>query len=72
MWTKIIIGAAIIVYILFLLSVFGPLHSEKKFWIVIQKIRGIMDVGSYWFYNICVISVILYIVCMVIYSLSKQ
>lgn len=72
MLTKIIIGAAIIVYILFLLSVFGPLHSEKKFWIVIQKIRGIMDVGSYWFYNLCVISVILYIVCMVIYSLLKK
>lgn len=60
----------IIIFILFLLSVFGPMHSRKKFWLVIRKIRDIMDFGSYWFYNLCAIATILYIVFMVIYGLA--
>lgn len=49
----------IIILILFFLSVFGPMHSQKKFWITIQKIRSIMDTGSYWIFNFCAILVIL-------------
>ena len=61
-----------VILILFLLSVFGPMHSQKKFWIVIHKIRSIMDFGSYWFYNLCAIATILYIVIMVIHGLTKS
>lgn len=46
------------------------MHSRKKFWLVIRKIRDIMDFGSYWFYNLCAIATILYIVFMVIYGLA--
>lgn len=72
------IGAAItaaifiIVFIFFLLSVFGPMHSQKKFWIVVRRIRGVMDFGCYWFYNLCGIATILYIVSMLIYHLIRS
>lgn len=61
-----------IIFILFLLSVFGPMHSQKKFWIAIRKIRSIMDAGSYWFYNLCAIATILYIIIMVAYGVAKN
>lgn len=62
----------VIIFILFLLSVFGPMHSQKKFWIVIRKIRGIMDISSYWFFNLCGIATIIYIVWMAIQGLLKN
>lgn len=61
-----------IIFILFLLSVFGPMHSHKRFWIAIRKIRGVMDIGSYWFFNMCGIATILYIVWMVIQGLLRN
>ncbi len=72
MGAKIVAGILIIVFIFFLLSVFGPMHSQKKFWVVIRKIRKGMDFGSYWFYNICAIVTVLYIVFMVVYGLVKK
>ena len=57
-----------VILVLFLLSVFGPMHSKKKFWITIYKIRSIMDFVSYWFFNLCAIATILYVVVMVICS----
>lgn len=56
MGTKIFIGVAVIIYSLFLLSVFAPVRSEKKFWRIIYKIRAVMDWISYWFFNLCAIS----------------
>lgn len=53
MATKIFITISVIVYILFFLSAFGPMHSRKKFWKAIYKIRIGMDFASYWFFNIC-------------------
>lgn len=63
MGTKIVLAALIIIYVLFFLSVFGPMHSKKKFWKIIYKIRSAMDFASYWFFNLCgiaTISVIIY------------
>lgn len=60
------------ILILFLLSAFGPMHSQKKFWVTIRRIRHVMDVGSYWFYNLCAIATILYIVCMAIYNIATK
>lgn len=62
----------IVIFVLFLLSVFSPIHSQKKFWIVIHNIRSVMDVSIYCFYNLCAISTILYIVFMVINVLIKK
>lgn len=72
MGTKITVAVIIMIYVLFLLSVFAPMHSQKKFWIVIYKIRGIMDLVVYWFFNLCGIGTILFIVCMVIRALLKS
>lgn len=72
MVTIIIVTLFIIIFILFLLSALGPMHSQKKFWIVIRKIRSVMDFGSYWFYNLCAIATIVYIVFMVIYDLVRK
>lgn len=75
MVSKIAASAFIIIFILFLLSVFvsvfGPMNSRKKFWIVIRKIRYVMDICSYWFYNLCAIAVILYVVCLSILGLQN-
>ena len=62
----------VIIFILFLLSVFGPMHSQKRFWVVIRRIRNIMDIGSYWFFNLCGIATILYVVFMAIYGLARS
>lgn len=61
MATKVFIAISIIIVTLFFLSVFGPMNSEKKFWKVIYKIRAGMDFASYWFFNICGIATILFV-----------
>lgn len=58
MGTKIFIALMVILFTLFFLSVFGPMHSKKKFWKAIYKIRNGMDLASYWFFNVCGIATI--------------
>lgn len=72
MGTKIAVTVIIIIYILFFLSVFAPMHSKKKFWLTIYKIRNIMDIISYWFFNLCAIGTILFVVCMIARGLIKM
>lgn len=62
MGTKIVIVVFIAVYTLFFLSVFGPMHSQKKFWTAIRRIRNVMDAVSYWFFNLCGIATVGYLV----------
>lgn len=69
MLEKIFILVFIIILILFFLSVFGPMHSEKKFWMAIYKIRAGMDFLSYWFFNICGIATILFVIFFIIKSI---
>lgn len=57
-----------IIYILFFLSVIAPMKSKRKFWRAIHKIRVGMDFVVYWFFNICAILTILYVVWMVIHG----
>lgn len=68
----IIAAVLIIIFVLFLISVFDPMSSQSKFWVAIRRVRKIMDLGSYWFYNLCGIAAILYIIVMVIYSLTRN
>lgn len=72
MGTKIVIAVMIVIYVLFFLSVFGPMHSQKRVWIVIRRIRSGMDFCSYWFFNLCGIATVLYIVCMSAYGLLAR
>lgn len=72
MATKVFIAVMIIIYTLFFMSVFGPMHSEKKFWKAIYKIREGMDFASYWFFNICGIAAILVAICLVLYKLTMR
>lgn len=71
MATKIFIVAFLTILILFLLSVFGPMHSEKKFWKAIYKVRAGMDLCSYWFFNLCGIATILYVAYFVLLKLIQ-
>lgn len=66
MVSRFLIAAVFIIYVLFLLSVIAPVRSQKRFWKAIYKIRAVMDLTSYWFFNLCGISAILYIVVMMI------
>lgn len=68
---KIFCAVMIIILILFFLSVFGPGNSQKKFWVVIRKIREAMDITSYWFFNICGIGTVLVVVVVIIKGLIK-
>lgn len=70
MVSKLVAVALIVVFVLFLLSVFGPMHSQKKFWIMIQRIRGKMDLAVYWFFNLCAVLAVSYIVIMAVRGLS--
>ncbi len=63
---KIFIIVLIVLIVLVLLSVFAPKNSQLKFWVIIKKIRNAMDSICYWFFNICAIAVILYIVYIVV------
>ena len=51
-----------VILVLFFLSVFAPMQSQRKFWIVIHKIRAVMDLAAYWFFNVCAVLSILYLV----------
>lgn len=66
MVTKAIAAMLIIIYILFILSVIAPMHSRKKFWVAIYKIRAVMDFVSYWFFNLCAIAAVLCILWLAI------
>lgn len=72
MAAKVIAAVFLVVFTIFLLSVFGPMHSQKKFWLAIRRLRDIMDFGSYWFYNLCGIATILYIVLMIVRSVLRN
>lgn len=71
MGTKIAVIIFIIILVLFFLSIFAPLKSEKKFWIIIHKIRAVMDMISYWFINICGMVYITFLAGVVIWGLFK-
>lgn len=66
---KIVAVMLIIVFILFFLSVIAPMKSERKFWRVIRKIRAGMDFVVYWFFNICAILTIIYVIWMGVHDL---
>lgn len=51
MVTKLVIIFLVAVFVLFFLSVISPMNSTKKFWILIRKIRKVMDITSYWFFK---------------------
>ena len=56
MWPLyIIVFATIVVLAVVLLSFLGPERSDKKFWIAVQRIRAVLDRGSY--YIICAIAI---------------
>ena len=56
MWPLyVIVFATAIVLTVVVLSFLGPEHSNKKFWIAIQRIRAVLDRGSYFI--ICAIAV---------------
>jgi len=65
---KIVAVALGIIYILFFLSVIAPMKSQKKFWRAIHKIRAGMDFVVYWFFNICAILTILYVIWMAVHG----
>ena len=67
------IAAAVfgLVFILFLLSVFAPMQSQRKFWRMIHKFRAGLDFVVYWFFNLCAISSILYVCFMAAQGLLK-
>lgn len=64
MGMKIVFTVIVIVCILFFLSVCAPVRSQKRFWVAINKIRDVMDIVVYWFFNACGIAAILYVVYM--------
>lgn len=68
---KILAAVIVTVFVLFFLSVFAPMHSEKKFWVTIRKIRSGMDLSVYWFFNLCAILSVLYLVFAVICGLLR-
>lgn len=59
----------VVLLIPFFLSVFGPMHSQSRFWGAIYRIRGIMDLCTYWFFNLCAVATILYVVYMAVRGL---
>lgn len=69
MFSKIVAVLIVIILILFLLSVFGPMHSKKKFWLAIYKIRKGMDLFSYWFFNVAAVITVVFIIGMIVKTL---
>lgn len=65
-------AALIIALILFFLSVIAPINTENRFWKAIHKIRLVMDMTSYWFFNLCGIAAIVYILIMIVRSYIRN
>ena len=66
---KIAAAVLIAVIALVLLSVFAPMQSQNRFWLAIRRVRNGMDRMVYWFFNVCAVAAILYVVCMAAYGL---
>lgn len=58
-----------ILFIIFLLSVFGPKDSERGFWVMIFKTRRVMDKCCYNFFKLYLAAIVAFIVLMNIYKL---
>lgn len=63
------IAAAVIV---FLLSAFAPTNSTHRFWLAIKKLRNILDLVCYWFFNLCAIGTILYMIGATLFGLLNK
>jgi uncharacterized membrane protein YuzA (DUF378 family) len=50
-----IMGITAVVTIIVLLGFFGPVSSEKPFWVGLRKVRAVLDKISYWI--ICAIAI---------------
>lgn len=53
-----------VMLVLVFLSFIAPAQSQRKFWIMIRKFRAGLDLVVYWFFNVCAILSILYLVLM--------
>lgn len=58
MINRLAIVVILVFLVFFLLSVFAPMQSPRRFWRVIHKIRAGMDFFAYWFINICALLII--------------
>lgn len=68
------IAAAVfgLLLILFFLSVIAPMQSQKRFWIAIHRIRAVIDLVVYWFFNVCAVLSLSYLVCSTLLGLLKS
>lgn len=69
MISRIIVTIFAVLFIVFLLSVFGPKKSARKFWLIIFKARRMMDRCCYLFFKLYVAVIVLFIVVMMAHKL---
>ena len=54
--------AFIAIFVVFMLSVFAPVTTERPFWLMIKKIRNGIDLVSYWIFNAALIMTIVLVI----------
>ena len=52
----------------FLLSVVAPENSQHGFWGLIKSLRRALDSACYWFYSLCGIAVIVYVLYFILHG----
>lgn len=62
--TLAVIGTAIVI-----LSFAAPNESSSRFWLIIKKVRNILDLVSYWIINLLAIGTILTLVVTILYAI---
>lgn len=64
----IVFGIIAVLMILLILSFIAPQNSDRRFWIVIRKMRDGIDLFSYWLFNAIVICLLLFVVSYIVWK----
>ena len=46
-------------FMIFFLSLFAPSQNEQRFWVIVRKLRNVLDLVCYWIFNLFAILAIL-------------
>ena len=65
----IIMTLAVISTAFVILSFTAPNESSSRFWLIIKKVRNILDLFSYWIINLLAIGTILTLVVTILYAI---
>ena len=70
--TGIVAAVIVCAAIVLLLSFFAPTNSHHSFWMIIGRLRGVLDLACYWMFNFFALVAVLCAVWAAFHGLLKH